>query len=154
MLVKEVMTKRVKVVKPDTKIATLIEKFKKYKVSGFPVVQGKKVIGIVSESDVLKFMEIHDFGPILILPSPFDVIEAVMNLQAELFEIEHDLEILHKGTVSGIMSKKVHSIHSDDHISKAADVMLMRRVNRLPVVDKHHNLVGILTRIDLMKALL
>jgi len=45
------------------------------------------------------------------------------------------------------------TIAPDAPISQAADLMLEKRVNRLPVVDETGALVGIITRDDLLRAL-
>jgi CBS domain-containing protein len=51
------------------------------------------------------------------------------------------------------MTEKPITISPEASLSDAAQVMLDKRVNRLPVVDADHKLVGIITRHDLVSAL-
>ena len=44
------------------------------------------------------------------------------------------------------------TIRPDRPVAEAASLMLDRCVNRLPVIDKHGKLVGIVTRADLVRA--
>jgi CBS domain-containing protein len=55
--------------------------------------------------------------------------------------------------VQDVMTAKPITIHPEASLSDAAEVMLGKKVNRLPVVDADLKLVGILTRHDLVSAL-
>jgi predicted transcriptional regulator len=55
--------------------------------------------------------------------------------------------------VQDVMTANPITIRPDAPLADAAHLMLDKRVNRLPVVDDHQRLVGILTRHDLLFAL-
>jgi CBS domain-containing protein len=56
-LVKEVMIKDVKTAVPDEKLNNAIDRMKKYKVGCLPVVKDKTLIGIITETDIIKIMK-------------------------------------------------------------------------------------------------
>ena len=56
--------------------------------------------------------------------------------------------------VSSRMSRNVIEISPDELLDKAAALMIKKSINRLPVVDpKTRNVVGIITRLDIMRCL-
>jgi CBS domain-containing protein len=55
--------------------------------------------------------------------------------------------------IGEIMTKNVYTIKEDDDISDAAQFMDTHSVNRLPVVDDEDKLIGIITRGDLISAM-
>ncbi|WP_258556315.1 CBS domain-containing protein, partial [Fischerella thermalis] len=70
--------------------------------------------------------------------------------------LDHFVQQLKKSLgilVQDVMTPDPITIAPDAPISQAADLMLEKRVNRLPVVDETGALVGIITRDDLLRAL-
>jgi CBS-domain-containing membrane protein len=55
--------------------------------------------------------------------------------------------------VSGIMTSPVVTVRRDQHLSEAVDAMLQHGLRRLPVVDDDGVLQGILSRVDIFKAI-
>jgi len=55
--------------------------------------------------------------------------------------------------VSTRMSRNVVSIKPGDLLDKAAALMIERSINRLPVVNPAGEVVGIITRLDIMRCL-
>jgi len=51
------------------------------------------------------------------------------------------------------MSRNVVSIKPGDLLDKAAALMIERSINRLPVVNPAGEVVGIITRLDIMRCL-
>ena len=152
MKVKDVMTKDVVTVRAKDLVVDVLGVFKKRKITGAPVVDELNLVGIVTESDILKFVELKGFADDLILPMPFDFFEAVLEMKAELQEVKEHSERTRKGTVDTVMTKSVFTVEPDAHVSKAASLMKKHKINRLPVV-KGEKLVGMVTRSDLLKAL-
>ena len=59
--VEEVMTHDVLIVRPETPLATAVGLLRKHRIGSLPVVQGKKLVGIITRSDILDF--VLDGGP-------------------------------------------------------------------------------------------
>ena len=56
--VENFMNKRVVFFSPEDSIFDVAKIFSKRSISGAPVVRNKKVIGVISESDIVKFMSL------------------------------------------------------------------------------------------------
>ncbi len=154
MKVKKVMTRNVITVKPTDYISDAIEKMKRHKISGLPVVDDSgKLVGILTDGDIIRALDIPDFPREIFSPPPFDFIEAMIRMKMEEWDIERALETWKKGRVEDVMTKDVITVSEDADIESAADIMLEKGIHRLPVVDEKGKLVGIVTRLDLVKAL-
>ena len=152
MKVKDAMNIDVITCKPDDPISTLADLFKNNHISGMPVVENEKVVGIVSETDLLKLFKTPDFSVDMLLPSPFEIIEMPIRSVIRFEEFKKALEDIHMKPVRDIMKKKVYSISPDSTLENASNMMVKHRVNRLPVIEKG-KLVGILVRSDIIRGL-
>lgn len=146
MLVRELMSKDVITVGPDTPITQIISLLAGQAISGLPVVVGDKLVGIVSEGDLV------------MREKPVRTPAAIAFLGALLFvkSFEQTYEELRRhvgATAADVMTKDVITIGPDATVTEAASLILDRDVKRLPVVEGDR-LVGILTRKDLVRALL
>lgn len=54
VVVKDVMTKTVKVVKPDTLVKTVVATMNKFDIGSIVVVKGNRPVGIITERDILR----------------------------------------------------------------------------------------------------
>jgi len=142
------------VINQNSNIMDVIELFRKYKISGAPVVDNNNVIvGIISESDIIKTLTTHDEDINIILPSPFDLIELPLKTTLKIEEFKEDIQNALKTKVKDVMTKDVITISPDTSINDAANIMVKNNIKRLPVI-KNDTLVGIITRGDLMEALI
>jgi CBS domain-containing protein len=116
------------------------------------VVERKKVVGIITESDVLKLLRTPEYSKNLWLPSPLEIIEVPVRELTDWIEAKRTLEDVGRKPISTVMTRHVHTISPDDPIEKAAEVMIGHHVNRLPVVEDG-KLVGIITRGDIIAGL-
>ena len=151
MQIKEIMNTDVIVCNPQTTISTASQLLKKYNISGLPVVEEGRVVGIVSEGDLLKLLEVPEHGG-LWLPSPFEVIEIPLRELLNWEVTKHMLDDIGSKPVSEIMQKNVHVISPEDSIQDAVRLITKYKVNRLPVVEEDI-LVGIITRGDIIHGL-
>lgn len=68
-----------------------------------------------------------------------------------LLAMAYDKHVLHQ-SVSAYMSREVLTVESDAPINKIADLLILHRVGRLPVVEGTQ-LVGLISRIDVLRAM-
>jgi len=54
--------------------------------------------------------------------------------------------------VMDVMTFPVITISPDTDIREAARVLSEKKIKRLPVIDSHNKLIGIISRADIMKA--
>ena len=139
MKVKDVMTSEVVSVEPQTSLKDVARLLIERRVSGVPVVENDgTVVGVVSEGDIL-VKEREQHGPPSLLGHLLDWDAA---------------ERAKRGATdaSDAMTAPAVTIRPTRPVHEAAALMLDRSVNRLPVVDEHRRLVGIVTRADLVRA--
>lgn len=152
MKIKDIMNKDVIVCAPDDTLGHLAYLFKKNHISGIPVVDKGKVVGLVSETDLIKLFKTPEFSNELWLPSPFEIIEIPIRNLVKLEETKKFFENMKLRPVKDIMTGTVHAISPDDDLEDASTMMVKYDVNRLPVLD-NGKLVGIVARSDIIKGL-
>jgi CBS domain-containing protein len=136
MRVRQLMTENVVTVEPDASLRDAAALLVQHRISGLPVVSGGKVVGVLSEGDiVMKTSGGNERGGLL----------------AWLFDVDIDSERIAARTVSDAMSSPVVTIAPSRPVHEAARLMIDDGVNRLPVVDEGR-LLGIVTRADIVRA--
>jgi CBS domain-containing protein len=151
MNIEDVMEKDVIKFNELDKIVDVAQSFRDNKISGAPVVDDTNhVVGIISEGDIMRLIEIHSPKINLILPAPLDLIELPLRMKYELDEVAEDMQKAGSTVIDQIMTKKIVKISPDDSITKAAKLMDSHKIKRLPVVDSEGKLVGIITRGDII----
>ena len=152
--VKEAMQKDVIKFKDVDTISYVANTLREKKISGAPIVDDdNKIIGIVSEGDIMRLIEVHTPNINLILPAPLDLIELPVRMRLELDELAEGIAKASAVLVGEIMTKEVLKAKEDMSISDAAKLMDKHDINRLPVVDEEDKLIGIVTRGDIIGAL-
>ncbi|WP_414564721.1 MULTISPECIES: CBS domain-containing protein [unclassified Anabaena] len=145
--VTDVMTRDPIVVRAETPLKEAIQILAEKRISGIPVVDNVgKLVGIISETDLM-WQETGVTPPAYIM-----FLDSVIYLQnPATYERE-----LHKAlgqTVGEVMSKNPVTISPDKTVKEAAQLMHDRSVHRLPVVDSTNQVIGILTRGDIVRAM-
>ncbi len=139
MKVEDVMTRQVTTVTPDTSLREVARILAESKVSGVPVVEDGKVVGVVSEADIL----VKERGE---RPGRGGLLGLLLDERREL-EAK-----LRARTAGEAMTSPAVTIGPRRPVTEAAAKMIEEQVNRLPVVDDDGVLVGIVTRADLVRA--
>jgi CBS domain-containing protein len=139
MQVKNVMTKRVITVGPRTPLKDVARLLVSKRVSGLPVVdEDGSVLGVVSEADIL----VKERGR----PGRGSLLDHLLEVNGHE-SVKHDAR-----DAADAMTSPPITIRPERPLAEAASLMLDRSVNRLPVVDHHGKLLGIVTRADLVRA--
>jgi len=153
MRVGSVMTKNVVTASPNDTLESVIEKFSKYHISGMPVVDSrKKVVGVVTESDVIKAIDAFNPKVNFDNDTSFALILAFLKHKKEIGIIKSEILGSEKAKVKSFMTKEVVSIGPEADMIEAARLMARRNVKRL-VVLKNGRLAGIVARADIVRAL-
>lgn len=129
--VEEIMTRNVVKVRPDDNLSYVVQLLSEKNFSGLPVVEGNKFVGVISESDIIK------------------IIGSKSILELDTL----GLKKLKYIKVSEAMSKSPIAIYEKAKVSKAADLMNKYNISRLPVINERGELVGIVTKKDIIKGL-
>ncbi|MEM5797667.1 MAG: CBS domain-containing protein [Candidatus Aenigmatarchaeota archaeon] len=148
------MKTKVYKIRPTHSIFKAAEMLSKYHISGAPVVRGEKVVGIITESDIIRFMKLdlsRTHSELVGEPHTLSVI--LLALIKDHLNVKKHLKELSKIRVKDFMTKDVISISPEESIIEAANLLEKHNIDRLPVI-KDGKLVGIISRCDLIKALL
>ena len=142
MKARDVMTVDVVTLGPETPVPEIVRVFRSRAITGAPVVEADKVIGIITETDLIA-RHARPHSP-LYLP----LLDARIPLggQREYNEIvRHILGT----TARDIMTAPVTTVDADMDVEEVATLMVERNANPLPVLSDGR-LVGIITRTDLI----
>ncbi len=129
MIVSQIMTANPFTVQPDTPVTDAQDTMRREKVSRLPVLDHGKLVGIVSEKDLLYAS-----------PSP-----------ASSLNVYEMTNLLSKLKVKSVMSKAPQTIHATDLVEDAARMMRDHDVGGLPVIDENDGLCGIITESDVFR---
>ena len=128
MLVYERMSHKVISVPPEMSIPEALALFKNHQIHRAPVMKYGKMVGIVSESDLLNAS-----------PSPVSTLS--------VWEMNY---LMSKVPVKQVMTKKVITVEVGTPIEDAAHMMVDAKIGGMPVT-KTGKVVGIITETDLFK---
>ncbi|GAB4451334.1 MAG: CBS and ACT domain-containing protein [Anaerolineales bacterium] len=131
MFVGDRMSRPVISVSPETPISDALVMFKKEHIRRAPVMKDGKLVGIVSEKDLLNAS-----------PSSATTLS--------VWEMNY---LISKVKVKNVMTKKVVTVSRDTPIEEAARIMADKKIGGLPVVDGER-VVGMITETDLFKVFL
>jgi CBS domain-containing protein len=133
--VADVMTTKVIAVKRKADFKQIARVLRELRVSACPVISDTgRVVGVVSEADLLYKVADCD------LPT------GLIRLRWKLGEESKMTAV----TAAELMTSPAVTIHADAPVQVAARVMRDRRLKRLPVVGSRGELVGIVSRVDLL----
>ena len=122
------MTKRVLSLSGDDKVSKAWKIFIERRFRHLPIVsKDNKVVGILSDRDFISKPNSH-LGAVTALIPESDVL------------------------ISGVMKTNIITAHPETEIRLIAKVMIERKIGSMPLIDESGKLVGILTRTDILRA--
>jgi CBS domain-containing protein len=160
--VKDIMSKSVLYLLPSDTIFEAAKLFSKFKFSGAPVVNNardKRIVGIVSETDIMKFLgsslkACEKIGGEASCTSQTLILLNLLNMGKHSVSAKKDAQKFLRIRIGDVMSADPMHISPEDSVIAAAEKMDRHDINRLPVVTKDGRLVGIIARQDIMRVLL
>jgi len=143
MKVSEIMTTEVVTVEPETTVNLIARLMASRGVSGMPVVDAGRVVGIVTEQDLVLRNTRLDPPPF------FRFLDAQIPLESPA-HFEKRLRQMLGTRARDVMTEEVVSVAPDTEVEELARLMVERRVNPVPVIEAGR-LVGIVSRADLIR---
>jgi acetoin utilization protein AcuB len=129
MVVEQLMTPEPFVVQVTETVGAVLQKLLEADVRHLPVVDGQKLVGIVSDRDLQRALYVTT-GP-----------------------SRGSVEELSEVPISALMSSDLITVHPEDDIVEVIDSMLEHKVGALPVVAADSSLVvGIVSYLDVLRA--
>jgi CBS domain-containing protein len=143
MKASDVMTRDVITVRRETSVTNAIRLMLDNNVSGLPVLDNGKVIGILTEGDLLRRSET---GTERHRPRWLEILMGPGRMAGEYVRS-------HGRKVEEIMTTDLVSVAGDTPLDEVVGLMERRRIKRVPVIEGEV-LVGVVSRLDLLRALL
>lgn len=139
---KDIMTTKVFSVKRDTPVEEIAELMAKNIISGVPVIEESgKVTGIISEKDFLSGIGAEDA-------------ETIMGIIASCLRNKGCMAISIRARKAGdIMTSPAITVLENATVSEIAGIFNEKNINRVPVTDPEGNLIGIVSRADILRYL-
>jgi len=142
--VQEIMTEQVISLEPQDNLARAMEVMQAEEIRHIPIMdEQEKFVGLVSDRDILRNLPYSGRRP----PSP------PKRFREHLFKTDPwttNFLML----IESVMTRKVLHILPGCSVCEVADILYMKKISCLPVVDEQEKLRGIVTVTDLMRALL
>lgn len=132
-VVADIMTREVVTLNEEDNLADLAAGMQRYALRHLPVVDGRKLVGLVSHRDLLRLTH--------------------SALERAPVAAERDRSLKQQTFVASVMTRNVDTVRPETSIADAARVLLAGKFGCLPVVDDAGGLVGIVTEHDLLREL-
>jgi CBS domain-containing protein len=100
------------------------------RIRQLPVVEAKRLVGIVTDRDIRSF------------------------LSGSLLETPVARERALASAVREIMTTEPITVSPDDDLQEAVEIMIEEKIGGIPVVDEPEGLVGIVTYVDILRCFL
>ncbi len=114
-----IMTSKVITLSPSDTLGQAREIFMSKRIHHIPIVEGKKLVGLVTSWDIFK-----------------------LGLSAVAYQ---DMR------VSEVMSTHLATLDPEQHIGAVAEVLMEHLFHAVPIVNEHHELLGIVTTYDVLR---
>ncbi len=144
---RDIMTKNVVTVTPDTEITQAAKLLLENHFNGLPVVdESGKLIGILCQDDLIVQQKR------LPLPSLFTFFDGLIPLTSYR-SLEKEVEKIVATTVSQAMTTDPITIDPDASLEDIATLMVNNNIHTLPVLDRDR-LVGVIGKEDVLRTLM
>ena len=139
-LVSEVMTREVTTFFPTTPIHQVWKQMLDKQLKAVPVIDAAgKVVGILTDGDLLERAGIQQRISVAIRMDPSEINQELQGLESSPL------------TVADVMTQPVVTILADETLGAATARMAKSGLKRLPVISAGEKLVGILSRLDILR---
>jgi CBS domain-containing protein len=138
----DIMTSDVVTVRPDTPLDQVVTLMLDGRISGVPVMDGDYVVGMVTEGDLMRRVELGSE------PRRSPLLELV----SRATPLAADYVRSHGRKASEVMTENVITVDDTTPIADIARLLETRRIKRVPVL-RDGKMVGIVSRANLLRAL-
>jgi CBS domain-containing protein len=139
--VRVIMRSGVTTVRPDTPVADLVALLMQRGYRSLPVVdQQRRLVGMITDGDLMRRAGLLTRLGLQDKLTP-------EQMQAQLAALQEGPHVAEE-----IMTTPVITVHPEDKVRLAASLMAQHMLKRLPVVDADGRLVGLVSRVDVLRS--
>lgn len=143
---REIMTSDPVTVAPDVPVIDAARLMVERRVSALPVLAEGKLVGVVTESDlIMQDAKVH-------FPTYLDLLGGYVFAPGSTDRFEHDLRKAVGASVGDVMSTELVTATPDTSVSDVATLMIDKDVSSVPVMDGD-KLVGVVSKSDIVRHL-
>jgi len=116
-------------------------------IGALPVVDGSKLMGLVTEGDlIMKDIKLE-------YPTYIHLLDGFIMYPPSTSRFERELKKAVAATVADVMTAEPFTVQANSSVEDVATLLVDRDVSRLPVLDGDE-LVGIVTKSDVLRAMI
>ena len=143
---REIMTRDVVTVRPETSLKELAKKFVETRYGNMPVVdEAGELVGIISETDLIEQQKpLH-------IPTVMALLDGVFYLDSEK-RFKEQVDRVTATTVGELCSKKPVTCSPDATVREIAALMSRHKIHLVPVVDEG-KMIGVVSRLDMIRSM-
>jgi CBS domain-containing protein len=145
--VREIMTTDPVTVTPGMSVTDAARLMTEHRIGALPVIDGGRLVGIVTEGDLI----MQDVK--LEYPTYLHLLDGFIMYPPSTAKFESELKKAVAADVESVMTAEPVTIQADATIEDAATTLVDRDVSRLPVLDGD-TLVGVVSKSDIVRSLL
>ena len=144
--VRDVMTRHVVVANPGDAVSDALKLMVENRVSALPVVDGHdRCVGVISSTDLLQLA--------LQLGGELEALNTAEGLAHELLIEKLEHTGFSNQVVNEVMTRVAVTVQPETTLVAAAAAMVRNQVHRLAVADAKGKLIGLISTVDIVKAL-
>jgi CBS domain-containing protein/anti-sigma regulatory factor (Ser/Thr protein kinase) len=118
--ISEVMSTELRTLSPDQLMSDVLNLLRTNRISGAPVVENEKLVGIITQEDLMRCL-----------------VEGKLNSR-----------------ISEFMTSHIITVNTYESVIKAVEIFTKTKLGRLPVLDEHGRLAGMITKGDITRGVL
>lgn len=145
--VRDIMSTEILSVTTDTTVTDAAKKMVENRVGSLPVLEGDKLVGIVTEGDLIMQDVKIEF------PTYLHLLDGFIMYPPATARFESELKKAVGADVGTVMTKDPVTIDADATVEEAATLLVDRDVSRLPVLEGG-KLVGVVSKSDVVRSLI
>lgn len=145
MLIREVMTKDVISVSPESSVNEVARLLAENKIHGIPVIESGKPIGMITETDFFTKGSVTMY-----LPQYIDLLKKETVFGKIPSDSEEKIETLLNTKAMDIMSYPCITIQADEDVAEFFSLVQEKGIISVPVIDRDERSVGIITLTDII----
>jgi len=143
----DIMQRKVKTIGPDKTLPELERELLRWRIGAMPVVERGKLVGIVSRSDVVRQLCLERSLGEAMADAYRDQTDASFASESQAAIADEIGRRMERRRVREVMIQDVVTVSPELPVTKAAQLLIERRIHRLPVVE-NGKLVGIVSSLD------
>lgn len=143
---RDIMTPDPVTVAPELPVTDAAKLMIEKRIGALPVIQDEKLIGLVTEGDLIMSDVKVEF------PTYIDLLSGFIFYPPSVRRFENELKKAVGAEVKDVMTREPVTVTADTPVEDLATVMVDRDVSRLPVLDGG-KLVGIISKSDIVRSI-